>query len=89
MVYCDGDHRRERTVTWRKSSYSGNGDCVEVDNYWFRAGIFRKQNDVILRDGADPEGLIFRFDTPEWRKFINKIKADGYGFGTTSTSVQA
>jgi hypothetical protein len=47
-------------LRWRKSSYSGTGNCVEVahaDQY------------VLVRHSKMPDGPILRFTNDEWRAF--------------------
>ncbi|MGR6316399.1 DUF397 domain-containing protein [Micromonospora soli] len=53
-------------ATWRKSSRSGNGECVEVaDNL---PGV------VGVRDSKDPAGPILTFTPETWRTFITHAK---------------
>ncbi len=54
-------------LTWRKSSYSGNGgaNCVEA------AGVRRV---VLVRDTRDSAGPVLRFAPGAWRRFAEKIK---------------
>ena len=51
---------------WRKSSYSGQGNCVEL------AG---QRSRVLVRDtkqaGAGP---VLAFSTPAWRRFARELK---------------
>ena len=53
-------------MSWRKSSYSGNGggDCVEVGN----AGR------VVVRDTKDRTGPVLRFTPDAWRRFAGQVK---------------
>ncbi|MER7889063.1 DUF397 domain-containing protein [Micromonospora sp. NPDC094482] len=47
---------------WRKSTRSGNGECVEVaDNL---AGV------VGVRDSKDRSGPVLTFDPRAWRSFV-------------------
>jgi len=46
---------------WRKSSYSGAGDCVE----WSFDG-----SHVRVRDSKDPDGAVLTFTRPEWKAFV-------------------
>lgn len=49
-------------ATWRKSTRSGNGECVEVaDNL---PGI------VGVRDSKDPTGPVLTFTARAWRAFV-------------------
>jgi hypothetical protein len=56
------------SVTWRKSSYSGNngGNCVEVGVAARRVGI---------RDSKDPHGPVLAFDQKDWQRFADRMKA--------------
>jgi hypothetical protein len=51
---------------WRKSSLSGNEDCVE-----WRAG----DDSVFVRDSKDPEGPVLTYSFAEWRAFLAIMKA--------------
>jgi hypothetical protein len=46
---------------WRKSSFSGTGNCVEVQ----RDGAF-----VRVRDSKDPYGTCLSFTRDEWAVFL-------------------
>jgi len=52
--------------TWRTSSYSGQGNCVELASQGGR---------VLVRDtkqaGAGP---VLAFSTPAWRRFARELK---------------
>ncbi|MCW3843555.1 DUF397 domain-containing protein [Micromonospora yasonensis] len=51
---------------WRKSTRSGNGECVEVaDNLTGVVGV---------RDSKDPTGPILTFTPQTWRTFIAHTK---------------
>ncbi|MCW3813800.1 DUF397 domain-containing protein [Micromonospora sp. DR5-3] len=53
-------------ATWRKSSRSGNGECVEVaDNL---PGV------VGVRDSKDPTGPVLTFDPRTWHAFVEHVK---------------
>jgi hypothetical protein len=53
-------------LSWRKSSYSGNGggNCVEV-----ASGAL-----VLVRDSQDRAGTVLRFPSAAWRKFADQVK---------------
>lgn len=54
-------------MTWKKSSYSGNGggDCVEV----------AATDHVMVRDTKDrTTGPVLRFSPAAWRGFAEKVK---------------
>ena len=48
-------------LTWRKSSESLNGDCVEVASL---------PDGVAVRDSKNPEGAKLTFSRSEWRAFL-------------------
>ncbi|MEH0937305.1 DUF397 domain-containing protein [Micromonospora psammae] len=49
-------------ATWRKSTRSGNSECVEVaDNL---------PDVVAVRDSKDPAGPALTFDPHVWRDFV-------------------
>ncbi|MDH6463302.1 hypothetical protein M2302_003490 [Micromonospora sp. A200] len=53
-------------ATWRKSTRSAQGECVEVaDNL---SGV------VGVRDSKDPAGPVLTFDPQTWRAFVNSTK---------------
>lgn len=52
---------------WRKSSYSGQGNCVEVA----AAG-----RGVAVRDSKDPDGPELAFGQHAWQSFVAAIKRD-------------
>ncbi|MGH3187551.1 MAG: DUF397 domain-containing protein [Streptosporangiaceae bacterium] len=53
-------------LSWRKSSYSGNGGatCVEVGN----------ADRVLVRDTQDRPGPVLRFSPAAWRRFAGQVK---------------
>ena len=53
-------------LSWRKSSYSGNGgaNCVEVGN----------ADRVLVRDTTDRTGPVLRFTPGAWRRFADRVK---------------
>jgi hypothetical protein len=55
-------------LTWRKSSYSGNGgsNCVEV------AG---DGNGILVRDTKDPGGPVHSYPADAWRALVASVKA--------------
>ncbi|SCG47607.1 DUF397 domain-containing protein [Micromonospora halophytica] len=53
-------------ATWRKSSRSGNSECVEVaDNLPCVVGV---------RDSKDPMGPVLTFTPQTWRAFVAYTK---------------
>jgi hypothetical protein len=58
----------ESTVlSWRKSSYSGNGgsNCVEVGS---------EPRQVLVRDTTDRTGPVLAFGPATWRRFADQVK---------------
>lgn len=53
-------------VKWRKSSYSGIGNCVEVAGH---AG------QVLIRDSKNPDGYVLAVTPAAWRDFLEGLKA--------------
>jgi hypothetical protein len=53
-------------LSWRKSSYSGNGGatCVEVG----------KADRVLVRDTQHRTGPVLRFSPAAWRRFADQVK---------------
>jgi hypothetical protein len=51
--------------TWRKSSYSGEGNCVELSD---QAGR------VLVRDTQDPQGLVLTVPARAWREFVGQVQ---------------
>ena len=56
----------ETPVTWRKSSYSTVGDCVEVTCNSTR---------VFVRDSKDSYGCALEFTASQWAAFIGHIRS--------------
>lgn len=56
----------ERSLSWRKSSYSGNsgGQCVEV----------AAPGPVLVRDSKDPHGAVLEFHPEAWRHFAEQTR---------------
>jgi hypothetical protein len=55
------------TVSWRKSSYSGNngGNCVQAGS---------APGAVLVRDTKDTHGPALSFSTHTWQAFTGRIK---------------
>ncbi|MCA1602060.1 MAG: DUF397 domain-containing protein [Acidobacteria bacterium] len=51
---------------WRKSTFSGNGDCVE----WLVAG-----EDIYVRSSKHPSDAVLMFTRSEWLAFVAGVKA--------------
>jgi hypothetical protein len=54
--------------TWRKSSYSGSngGNCIEIS---------AAPGAIAVRDSNDPHGPVLTFDSQDWRRFADQVKA--------------
>jgi hypothetical protein len=55
-----------RNDAWRKSTFSGVADCVEVAT---------SDNEVRVRDSKDPRGAVLDFTVAEWQAFVAGAKA--------------
>ncbi|MEU4716883.1 DUF397 domain-containing protein [Micromonospora purpureochromogenes] len=53
-------------ATWRKSTRSGQGECIEVADTV--CGV------VGVRDSKDPAGPVLTFDPQTWRAFVTFAK---------------
>jgi hypothetical protein len=51
-------------LTWVKSSYSSQGNCVEV----------AARDRVLVRDTQDRTGPVLRFTPGAWRRFAGQVK---------------
>jgi Domain of unknown function (DUF397) len=57
-------------MNWKKSSYSGQGNCVEVAPL---------RNGMAVRDSKNPDGPVLRFSADAWQAFVSGIKAGRIG----------
>jgi predicted secreted Zn-dependent protease len=64
---------RKTPSTWRKSSFSQGGDCVE----WSCS-----ESLVCVRTSKDPEGRVLTFTHHEWRAFIAGVKSGEADLGS-------
>lgn len=53
-------------LCWRKSSFSSQGDCVEI-------AVVRDQ--IFVRDSKVPDGPVLEFTRSEWAALADGIKA--------------
>ncbi|HVQ44389.1 MAG TPA: DUF397 domain-containing protein [Candidatus Saccharimonadia bacterium] len=53
-------------LRWRKSTYSGTTECVEVAKA--AGGV------VLVRDSKDPQGPALGFNGPEWAAFLAGVR---------------
>lgn len=56
--------------TWKKSSRSGTGNCVEAR--------LTEAGDVQVRDSKNPCGPVLAFAPTEWEAFITGVKAEEF-----------
>ena len=52
--------------SWRKSTASGSGNCVEVK---------KTGESVHVRDSKDPAGLHLTFTRPAWEAFLTRARS--------------
>jgi hypothetical protein len=52
--------------SWRKSSHSDNGSCVEVADL--------SDGGTAVRDSKDPAGPVLTFTAAEWLAFVKGVK---------------
>lgn len=57
--------RERHALTWRKSSFSGASNCVEVAT----SGDL-----VFIRDSKDPEGPVLTTSLDQWRAFVEYVR---------------
>jgi Domain of unknown function (DUF397) len=62
---------------WRKSSRSGDGDCVQVA---------LSDGQVLLRDSKDPAGPQLSFTPSEWRAFMAGVDLGEFTLGDDNQS---
>lgn len=60
-----GDRDKGADIDWRKSSYSGSGDCIE---------IALVPDGVLVRDSKDRDGSTLYIHTPAWRAVLSILK---------------
>ncbi|MER5638400.1 DUF397 domain-containing protein [Kitasatospora sp. NPDC002227] len=62
------------SLSWRKSSYSGNGgQCVEISPDLVALGV------VPVRDSKDPEGPQLHFSADAWAAFAQAAGSGEFG----------
>jgi Domain of unknown function (DUF397) len=61
-----------RWTAFRKSSYSGNGGCVEVS--------MSTAGDVLLKDSKLTESPVLHFSKREWTAFLAGLEAGEFEF---------
>jgi hypothetical protein len=60
----------EPCITWRKSTASNSGSCVEVAV----AG-----ESVLIRDSVNPDGVVLRLPPAVWSAFLARTRRKDYG----------
>lgn len=60
---------------WFKSSFSNNGNCVQV----------RLRQGVLVRDSKDPGGPILSFTNSEWIAFVEGVRNGEFDLPATET----
>jgi hypothetical protein len=61
------------TLNWRKARRSAtNGECVEIAS---------TPGQVFVRDSKNTDGATLRYETIDWRRFIEHAKKADYGLG--------
>lgn len=58
-------------LTFAKSSFCGNGACVEMD--------IASTADVVMRDGKNPAGPMLTFGREQWLAFVAGCEAGEFG----------
>lgn len=58
-------------LKFEKSSYCGNGACVEMD--------IASTPDVVMRDGKNPAGPTLTFGREQWLAFVAGCEAGEFG----------
>jgi Domain of unknown function (DUF397) len=58
-------------ITWRKSTASNSGGCVEV-------GVV--DGSVLIRDSVNPHGPVIRVSTVAWSAFLTSAREDTSDF---------
>ncbi len=59
--------------SWLRSSFCASGECAEVAQ---RDGM------IVMRNSAEPRGLVLRYTPEEWQSFVRGVKAGEFDFGT-------
>jgi hypothetical protein len=60
------NERKTLTQEFRKSSFSGDGGCVQVAS---------REGKILVRDSKDQDGPALTFSAEEWHYFIKGVKA--------------
>jgi hypothetical protein len=57
-------------ISWRVSSWSKNGNCVEIAS---------SEVTVLIRDTKNRSGRVLSFPITAWENFIKTVKVDNTG----------
>jgi hypothetical protein len=57
-------------ISWRVSSWSKNGNCVEIAS---------SEATVLIRDTKNRSGRVLSFRITAWENFIKTVQADNTG----------
>jgi hypothetical protein len=58
--------------SWKKSSRSGTGNCVEIR--------MTETGDIQVRDSKDPDGPVLTFMPAQWDAFVSGTKTGEFSF---------
>jgi Domain of unknown function (DUF397) len=56
----------DASLSWRKSSFSGSGDCIEIASC---------RNFIMVRDSKQRHSHILEFTNEQWHLFLDEIRA--------------
>lgn len=59
------------TLDWKKSNRCDAGTCVEVASL---------KDEIVVRDGKDPNGPMLRFTRSEWEAFLGGVEDGEFRF---------
>ncbi|WP_081636065.1 DUF397 domain-containing protein [Micromonospora sp. CNB394] len=62
-------NRPSNQLTWRKSSHSDEGNCVEVAD---------TRESILVRDSKNSAGPVLRFASGQWRTFTRAVRDRGF-----------
>lgn len=60
----------ESCITWRKSTATNTGSCVEV------AVV---DGSVLIRDSKIPNGVVLRLPSAAWSAFLTRARSNDFG----------
>jgi Domain of unknown function (DUF397) len=62
----------EPRITWRKSTASNSGNCVEIAIV---------EGSVLIRDSANPDGGVLELRPAAWSAFLARARGTDLSFG--------